>query len=279
MTRREFRTHFIAQISPLYDERETQSMLRWYVNDRLEISPHLFFLDLDLPMPTNIDYISDVARLATGEPLQYVTGFTEFYGLRFTTDHRALIPRPETEELVDEIVRHNRLSNGLRVLDIGTGTGTIAISLAISLPNAIVEAVDISEDALALARENAQTNGITVNFSQTDILATTKLPHTYDLIVSNPPYIPESRKKLLHRNVTQFEPAQALFVPDENPLIFYHKIAQLAQKFLAPGGELYFETYEDFHPELEQMLHKMGFTNVMCKNDFYRRPRMCIIKK
>lgn len=273
MTRREFRTHFISRLVPLYDEREVQAMLRWYVEDRLAMAPHLFFLDLNLPMPTNVDFMADVERLAQGEPLQHVTGLTEFYGLRFNTDRRALIPRPETEEMVDEIARRNRLSSGLRVLDIGTGTGIIAISLALSLPAAQVDAIDISEDALALARSNAESNGVKVNFLRNDILATDELPHPYDIIVSNPPYIPESTRAQLHRNVTEYEPAQALFVPDDDPLVFYRKISQLAWKSLVPYGELYFETYEEFHPQLETLLRETGFTDVACRNDFNGRPR------
>lgn len=276
MKRKEFRRRFMESLSPLYDEHEVSAMFRWYVQDRLGISFHIFILDIEKEMPTEIDYLSDLQRLASGEPLQHITGFTEFCGLRFHTDARALIPRPETEELVSAVATDWQGRGKISILDIGTGTGAIAVSLAHLLPQAAVDALDVSSDALDLARSNAVANQVSVNFFQQDILKTSTLPREYDIIVSNPPYIPESARATLHRNVTEFEPALALFVPDDSPLIFYEKIAVLAFSSLKKNGKLYFETYEDFHPQLKKLLETIGFVSVECRNDFFSRPRFVV---
>lgn len=273
MNRNTFRDQFLKRLHPLYDSRECAAMLRWYVQDRLDIPYHQFLLDGDAKMVDTVDYRSDLERLSKGEPLQYVIGFTEFCGLRFRTDSRALIPRPETEELVEAVITENTGLPGLKVLDIGTGSGAIAVSLAARLDHAAVTACDISADALALAAENARLNEVQVHFDQWDILQCEKLPEEYDIIISNPPYIPENVKATLHRNVTEYEPSLALFVPDEHPLIFYDKIASLAAQSLLPNGKLYFETYEEYHPQLVAMLEGNGFAEVESRKDFYGRPR------
>ena len=257
----------------LYDARECAAMLRWYVQDRLGIPYHQFLLDGDDEMTDTVDYLSDIERLSHGEPLQYVIGFTEFCGLRFHTDARALIPRPETEELVESVIAENNHLSGLKVLDIGTGTGAIAVSLAARLDHPFVTACDISADALALATENARLNDVQVHFEQWDILQCEKLTEDYDIIISNPPYIPEKLRNTLHPNVIDYEPSLALFVPDEQPLIFYDKIASLAAQSLSTDGKLYFETYEEFHPQLVAMLEEKGFAEVESRKDFYGRPR------
>ena len=170
MKRNTFRDLFLKRLQPLYDARECAAMLRWYVQDRLGVLYHQFLLDGDVNLSEDIDYLSDINRLSQGEPLQYVVGFTEFCGLRFHTDARALIPRPETEELVEAVVAEHSGRPGLKVLDIGTGTGAIAVSLAVRLDHAAVTACDISAGALALAAENARLNNVQVRFEQCDIL-------------------------------------------------------------------------------------------------------------
>lgn len=279
MTRGEFRQEFLSRLQTLYDPREAGAMLRWYLLDQCGLEYHLFVLDAGVKMPDNINYLSDLQRLENGEPLQYVVGFTEFHGLRFRTDSRALIPRPETEELVDLILREQRHCPDLRVLDIGTGTGAIAITLAHELPTAQVDALDISADALALAKENAQALHANVNFIHEDILRIDSLSKKYDIIVSNPPYIPESKRPLLHRNVTAFEPAVALFVPDRSPLLFYEKIAELASKAMTPGVKVYFETYEDFHLELTALLKRNKFLDIRCLDDISGKPRFVTARR
>lgn len=273
MKRNSFRDLFLKSLQPLYDSRECAAMLRWYVQDRLGIPYHQFLLDGDAKMVDNVDYHLDLERLSKGEPLQYVIGFTEFCGLRFRTDSRALIPRPETEELVEAVIAENGGRRALKVLDIGTGTGAIAVSLAARLDHAAVTACDISAAALALASENACLNDVQVRFEQCDILQCENLSETYDIIISNPPYIPENVRNTLHRNVTNYEPSIALFVPDDRPLIFYEKIASLAAQSLLPNAKLYFETYEDYHPQLVELLRGKGFAEVESRKDFYGRPR------
>ena len=273
MTRNSFRGLFLKRLQTLYDSRESAALLRWYVQDRLGIPYHQFLLYEDDEMPGNVDYLSELERLSAGEPLQYVVGFTEFCGLRFRTDARALIPRPETEELVAAVVDENAGLSGLKVLDIGTGTGAIAVSLAARLDHAAVAACDISADALALAAENARLNDAQVHFEQCDILQCDCLSEIYDIIISNPPYIPENVRNTLHQNVVNFEPGIALFVPDDQPLLFYEKIASLAMQSLSPNGKLYYETYEEYHPQLVAMLEEKGFSEVESRKDFYGRPR------
>ena len=273
MTRNSFRGLFLKRLQTRYDSRESAALLRWYVQDRLGIPYHQCLLDGDDEMPGNVDDLSELGRRSAGEPLQYVVGFTEFCGLRFRTDARALIPRPETEELVAAVVDENAGLSGLKVLDVGTGTGAIAVSLAARLDHAAVAACDISADALALAAENARLNDVQVHFEQCDILQCDCLSEIYDIIVSNPPYIPEKVRDTLHQNVVNFEPGIALFVPDDQPLLFYEKIASLAMQSLSPNGKLYFETYEEYHPQLVAMLEGKGFSDVESRKDFYGRPR------
>lgn len=273
MNRREFRNLFLEALTPLYDLHEREAMLRWYVQDRLEMPYYRFTMDWDAEMTDEVNRRSDVKRLAQGEPLQHVTGFTEFCGLRFKTDRRALIPRPETEELVETIVRECDEQQPMHILDIGTGTGAIAISLASLLPHSAVTAMDVSADALSLAAHNAHENHVEVKFVQMDVLQCDKLTQSYDIIVSNPPYIPEKMRTSLHRNVMEYEPSLALFVTDEKPLLFYEKIAALAISALPAGGRLYFETYEEYHPQLKKMLEEMGFAKVESRCDSFGRPR------
>lgn len=273
MNRRDFRKFFLEAVTPLYDLHECEAMLRWYVQDRLCMPYYRFTMDWDAEMMDEVDYRSDVDRLAQGEPLQHIIGFTEFCGLRLSTDARALIPRPETEELVETIVCECADRQPLQILDIGTGSGAIAIALAARLPQSDVTAVDISAEALSLAAHNACENHVRVEFVQMDVLQCERLASSYDLIVSNPPYIPERMRNILHRNVVNYEPGMALFVPDECPLLFYEKIAELACSSLKERGSLYFETYEEYHPQLVALLKAKGFAEVESRRDGFGRPR------
>lgn len=218
-----------------------------------------------------------VQRLLKNEPIQHITGNVEFYGLSFKTDHRALIPRPETEELVDWIVRENS-KPGLNILDIGTGTGCIAISLAKNMPDANVAAIDVSDEAIALATDNALLNRVEVNFLHQDILEQL-LDKTYDLIVSNPPYIPHNDKINMSANVLNYEPATALFVPDDDPLLFYRRIGELAIQKLSTGGSLYFEIHEAYGHEVRELLMDLGFGTVVLKKDLQGKDRMIKARK
>ena len=279
ITRTEFRQKFVQSLMPLYDQREAQALFRRYVEERLGVEYYLFLLDMDVPADLPDGWETDLERLASGEPFQYVMGQTEFCGLTFKVTPEVLIPRPETEELVCRIIDENKKRSGLSVLDIGTGSGAIAVTLAKELPDARVTALDVSEGALSVAAGNAERNGVAVSFLKSDILSEAPLPGRYDLIVSNPPYVPERDREGMHRNVRDHEPALALFVPDDRPLLFYEAIANKAAATLNPGGRLYLETYEAYHQELKQLLEDNGFTNVGCWNDLFGRPRFVVASR
>ena len=212
-------------------------------------------------------------RLSTGEPLQYVVGTAPFGELRFEVTPATLIPRPETLELVEWVVADEKVKSALRLLDIGTGSGCIAISLAQLLPQAAVSAWDISSEALAVARRNAERNGVAVDFKQVDVLHVTEA-ETYDCIVSNPPYICEAEKAEMTDSVLLHEPHTALFVPNTDPLRFYRAIAQLALSNLSPGGTLYFEINRAYGAETCNLLRDLGFRDVELRKDFYGNDRM-----
>jgi release factor glutamine methyltransferase len=212
-------------------------------------------------------------RLMAWEPIQYILGYTEFYGLPMQVDARVLIPRPETEEMVQWIIRSE--SNAHNILDIGTGSGCIAIALAVNLPEANVSACDISSGALYLAGNNAQENKAHVQFFETDILnAGCLLPRTYEVIVSNPPYVQEKEKLLMRLNVLGHEPDIALFVPDDDPLKFYRCIARLGSRYMNDNGAIYLEINEYFSGEVMELLKDTGFQDVEVKSDLNGKARM-----
>jgi release factor glutamine methyltransferase len=209
------------------------------------------------------------------KPIQYVIGYEEFYGLRFNVNKHVLIPRPETEELVKWILDDfAQNQEPLIVLDLGTGSGCIAIALKHEQPNWSVSGIDKSEGALMVARSNAKLNNVDVEFSENDLLNFVPIPQNYDIIVSNPPYIRKSEKKLMQQNVLAYEPEMALFVEDENPLVFYKAIAQIAQKQLKSSGKLYLEINEALGEEMVQMLKEQGFAEVELRCDLFGKPRM-----
>ncbi len=216
--------------------------------------------------------ISIIKRLQNNEPIQYILGNTEFYGLNFKVTPAVLIPRPETEELVEWILLDTKHPNP-HILDIGTGSGCIAIALAKKM-NAVVNAWDVSTKALDIAKENAIANNVSVIFSEIDVLKYQQNEQRFDIIVSNPPYIKEAEKKMMSKNVLDFEPQQALFVPDSDALIFYNRIADIAQQQLTNNGMLYFEINQAKGIEVVQLLEKKGFVNVELKKDISGNNRM-----
>lgn len=221
---------------------------------------------------------SAVDRILAGEPVQYVLGESRFYGMDILTDRRVLIPRQETEELVEAIIKENP-EKDLRVLDVGTGSGAIAIALARNLKFPEVTAIDISKDALDLAKENASRLHARIKFEQADIFDYMPAPDTFDIIVSNPPYIAESEKEEMEANVLDFEPSLALFVPDENPLIYYSRISEAALTGLKRGGKLYFEINPRFASDLQSMLSQEGFSDVRILEDISHKKRFAIARK
>jgi len=268
------------ELSREYGEKEARAMVRlifhhlkgWNVtdmviNDDREVSEYIV---------GKINMILD--RILTGEPLQYVIGEARFYGMDLKVSPAVLIPRPETEELVDMIVRENSGSD-LRVLDIGTGSGAIAIALSRNLPFSHVTAIDISEEALDVARRNAGTLHARIDFLHQDVFCYEPLQESFDIVVSNPPYIAESEKMGMERNVLEHEPRMALFVSDDNPLIYYSRIAEIGHRTLVPGGRLYFEINPRFSDDLRKMLVSDGYADVNIVDDISRRPRFAVAIK
>ncbi len=229
------------------------------------------FNDLSDNKKQNI--ISIVKRLQNNEPIQYILGNTEFYGLTLKVTSSVLIPRPETEELVEWILLETTQPNP-NILDIGTGSGCIAITLAKKIDNATVEAWDVSREALNVAKENATINHVTVNFLEVDALKPLQENQRFDIIVSNPPYIREMERKTMSSNVLDYEPQLALFVPDNKALIFYNRIADIALQQLNSDGWLYFEINHAKGAEVVQLLKEKGFVNVELKKDISKNDRM-----
>ena len=220
-----------------------------------------------------------IVRLQKNEPIQYIIGSETFYGLTFEVNTNVLIPRPETQELVSWIVEDCRLKEGLRILDVGTGSGCIPISLAKYLCGAEVESWDISDGALEVARRNCERNDVNVLLRKKDVLTAVPEGVCYDVIVSNPPYITEKEKQDMEINVLDWEPFTALFVPDEDPLIFYRKIAQLGCEMLKEGGSLYFEINRAYGRETLHMLNELGYYQVELKKDSWGNDRMIKAKR
>ena len=274
------KSNFIKALSGLYPSEEIESFFNILAEEYLNLSRIEIALNREqIVSEENLKKIEEaLARLKTFEPIQYIIGGTEFFGLPFKVTSGTLIPRPETEELVqfvlDEISQFENKSEFLELLDIGTGSGCIAISLAKNLTKANVAAVDISFDALEVAKENARINHVNVEFSECDILTSDTLPKKYDIIVSNPPYVRELEKELMQPNVLRHEPDLALFVKDRDPLLFYRKISTLAQTYLKPNGMLFFEINEYLGEDLVVLLKSLGFEKVEIKKDIFEKDRM-----
>ena len=284
-----YKSEFISQLTPLYDEGEAESFFFLILEEKHHLKRIDLALQLDLEFSESEikDWNVILEQLKLELPIQYILGSTSFYGLKFEVNENVLIPRPETEELVEWIINSNlKISsaqfgkasgerfNNLKILDIGTGSGCIAIALAKNLPNAQVFAIDVSERALATAKKNAEQNDVNINFIQKNILETTDLEQQFDIIVSNPPYVRNLEKAEIKKNVLEHEPNLALFVDDHNALIFYRKIGELAQKNLSKQGKLYFEINQYLGKETVELLENLGFSDVELKKDIYGNDRM-----
>lgn len=274
MTLQDYRNHFKEQLHSLYPEEEVQSFFYFLAEKILKLKKAMLPLELQrILQQSEIEKLNTaLEQLKIEVPIQYILGMTDFFGLELIVNNSVLIPRPETEELVDWVLKE--ASPKAKILDIGTGSGAIAIALAKNLPNAKVVALDISEKALQTAKENAKHNGVEVTFIQQDILKTIALEGKYDIIISNPPYIKNSEKALMQNNVLLYEPHQALFVADDSPLLFYDKIAELARVVLYQGGQLFFEINESHGTAVVNMLDAKGFSNVKLRKDFFGKDRM-----
>lgn len=282
MLLKKYKSNFIEELSSIYDEMEAESFfylilehLHQFKRIDLALNP-----DFEISESDKVRWENILSELKTQKPIQYILGETEFYGLKFIVDENVLIPRPETEELVDLIVSSFKSQTSkLRILDIGTGSGCIPISLKKNLPNAEVFAIDVSENALEIAKKNAKVNGVEVNFILKNILETNDLEQQFDIIVSNPPYVRMLEKEEIKTNVLEYEPHLALFVEDNDALIFYRKIAQLAKKSLTENGKLYFEINQYLGKETVILLEKMDFKNIELLQDIYGNDRMISCSK
>lgn len=272
-----YKIHFTESLSPIYDKDETENFfflilehLKGISRVNLALNPDLEFSEDEI-QKMNF-YLNE---LKNQKPIQYLLGVTEFFGLRFDVNPNVLIPRPETEELVDWILSENKDKKELKILDIGTGSGCIAISLAKNL-KAEVFAFDISEEALKTAQINSDNNHTFVHFIEFDILNDVWEGEKFDIIVSNPPYVRELEKHEIKPNVLENEPHLALFVSDKNPLIFYEKITDFAKNHLSENGQLFFEINQYLGKETIQMLQQKGFSDIVLKKDIYGNDRMIL---
>ena len=263
-----------ALLTPRHGEGEAKAMTRLIFHHLKGWDATALIINADRQVSEYmIERVNEiVGRLLCGEPLQYVLGEARFYGMDLKVDGSVLIPRPETAELVDLIVRENP-GDDLDVLDVGTGSGAIAIALSRNLRFPHVVAIDISEEALKVAEENARCLHAGISFLQRDVFTYEPEPDSFNIIVSNPPYIAESEKKDMEEHVLGHEPHLALFVPDSNPLLYYSRIATIAKDALRPGGRLYFEINPLFAAQLRKMLESEGFEDVEIINDSYGRKR------
>lgn len=281
MILKEFKIFFTETLSEIYPKSEIESFFFILIDEYLNLKRIDSVINPDFKIVDDkLSLLKDaLERLKKEEPIQYIIGNTEFYGFTFFVDENTLIPRPETEELVEWILlevdklQSNNTSK-LFILDIGTGTGCIPISLAKNLPATTISAIDVSTDAIKVAQKNALLNNVEINFIEADILQTKTLPQQFDIIISNPPYVRELEKAEIQNNVLQNEPHLALFVSDENPLLFYDKIADLAKQHLTKNGLLFFEINQYLGNETVKMLTKKGFKNIELRKDLFGKDRM-----
>lgn len=293
---KELRTAFETRLRVHYPLEEVQSFFQLTAHHFLGYSRMDVVLRLEEKLAEALvqQFQETLTRLETHEPIQYILGSTEFYGLSFKVTPDTLIPRPETEELVGWILEDQKereekegqengaaeregnlnLQKSLQVLDIGTGSGCIAVSLAKHLVNANVTGYDISQGALEIASQNATANEVAITFTQVDILQKKALEHAFDIMVSNPPYVRELEKKEIQSNVLDHEPHTALFVSNADPLLFYRKIGHLAFDNLSANGRLFFEINQYLGKETIQLLKDIGFTKVQLRKDIFGNDRM-----
>lgn len=281
MLLKQYKTHFFDSLKNIQDEQEIESfffILTEYLHNIKRV---------DVALNPNFELSEDdvekwnaiLAELQLEKPIQYITGDAWFFRLRFEVNENTLIPRPETEELVEWILSSSIIHHPSSILDIGTGTGCIPISLKTNLPKANVSAIDVSEKALEVAKRNAISNKVDIGFIQANILEVEDLSQYFDIIVSNPPYVRNLEKEEIKKNVLDYEPHLALFVEDTDALLFYRKIAQLALKNLAPNGLLFFEINQFLGKETVELLENLGFKNIELKKDMYGNDRMIRCKK
>ncbi len=269
--------HFTEALAVTFPQREAEQLMRILLEDLfgIDLKRQLMEPELRIDEWQYHQLEEAVKHLLLGEPVQYVTGMARFGDLLIKVSPAVLIPRPETDEMVQKICASLPKEKNIRIWDIGTGSGCIAIALAQHFPNAEVIAFDVSEEALKIAKENAESNGVKVTFVQDDVLNPQSefFSQPVDLVVSNPPYVCDSERAAMEKNVLDWEPENALFVPDNDPLLFYRQILRLAKNQLNPDGQVWFEINEAKGVEMLHLCHGMGFAEAEILTDFADNPR------
>lgn len=276
MNLKQLRQNFNNQLEPLYPVSEIRSFFKWLVEHYLKVMPSQLILSYEKEVSgqQQQDFEAAIAQLKQHKPIQYILGETEFFGLRFEVNKAVLIPRPETEELVDWVLQdYQSIKQPIHISEVGTGSGCIAISLAKNNAYFQVSAYDISSEALAVAHQNANIHQANVSFVQQDILKLDQMQQPVDVIVSNPPYVRYDERQMMKANVLDYEPHIALFVPDDSALIFYKKIIDLAlQQKEVP--DVYVEINANAAKETKALFDEAGFSHVILKKDIFGKPRM-----
>lgn len=282
MTIKDIYSTYIKQLSTIYEKGEVEAITKIAIEHFTKIEYSKIKMNTNAIIETDIyKKLEDaLVQLLKNKPIQYVIGKTWFYSLSFKVNEHVLIPRAETEELVFEILSKIKKHTLKKVLDIGTGSGCIPISIKKNVPELDVTAIDLSKNALYIAKENATLNNVDINFKEVDFLDETQYNNieTFDVIISNPPYIPENEKDNLSRNVTDFEPSLALFVPQNDPLLFYRKVLIFAEAHLQKHGFIFLETHENFAKETATLFKNKKY-NVEIKKDMQGKDRMLIINR
>ena len=280
MKLKELRYYFFNQLN-VFSKSEINTLFKLLCEDILEIKPHQIIINaenrvLDSDLNSFFDAIN---RLKLNEPIQYIMGYSYFFGNKIKLSPSVLIPRPETEELISWIFEHYQPFEKLKILELGTGSGCIAVTLAKHFINSKVFALDISDYALEVARFNSESNNTNVIFFKADILNLGVLDENYDIIVSNPPYVTKREMSKMSHNVLDYEPHLALFVEDSNPLIFYKSIKKIILSNLSPNGHCFLEINESYGDELMQLYEDLSFDSVVLRKDNFNKNRMIKIKK
>jgi release factor glutamine methyltransferase len=275
-TIKDIRIFLLKELNKIYQEPETSSLINIIIKTVTGASKLHQLYNSDEPVSKlQVEKIIEISNeLKTGKPVQYILGETDFFGCIIKLNSQTLIPRQETEELVHLIISENKNYRG-KIIDLGSGSGCIAIALAANIPGSSVTGIDISESAVSIAGENALLNGVNVSFLKSDIFTfNDKTVGKAGIIVSNPPYVRDSEKKSMNRNVLDFEPHRALFVPDSNPLMFYNAIIKAAETILLPGGRLYFEINEVMGPSMIKLLGSAGYRGINVIKDINDKDRI-----
>jgi release factor glutamine methyltransferase len=267
---------FFKALQPIYEAGEISNFFKWLAEDLLDLKTHDLLLESEANLDSKklVEFKKAQSRLEAQEPIHYILGYTEFFGLRFKVNTSVLIPRPETEELVEWILEDQKFSKSqLSILDLGTGSGCIPIALAKHLPQAKFKALDISSEALKLAELNSEDNNTKIEYTQADLLTLKHLPEEIDIVVSNPPYVKFNEQAQMQDNVLKNEPHLALFVKDSDPLIFYRRIAELTSK-MTKRPLVYVEINQYLAEETRQLFQSFGFQSLELRKDFRGNYRM-----